>query len=68
MRAQEYDVAANMSGIHRDLQAGIKERIPTAQYVYIHSHAHVLNFAIRHQKVSVKTMMAFALQYSSKNG
>jgi hypothetical protein len=31
MRAQGYDETANMSGIHRDLQARIRERIPTVQ-------------------------------------
>jgi len=68
MRAQGYDGAANMSGTHRE--AKIRERIPTTQYV--HSNAHVLNLAIAivHSSldVSVKTMMAFALRYSSQNG
>jgi len=58
MRAQGYDGAANMSGIHRGVQARIRGRIPTAQYV--HSKTHVLNLAIVHSSsdVSVKTMMA----------
>jgi len=57
-----------MSGIHRGVQAMVRERIPTAQYV--HSKAHVLNFAIVHSSsdVSIKTMMEFAFHYSSKNG
>ena len=64
MRAQGYDGAANMSGMHRE--ARIRERIPTAQYV--HYKAHVLNLAIVHSSldVSVKTMMTFAFQCSSK--
>jgi len=74
MRAQGYDGIANMSGIHRGVQARIRERIPTAQYV--HSKAHVLNLAIEHSSsdVSVRTMMTtvqeieFSFQYSSKNG
>jgi hypothetical protein len=57
-----------MSGIHRGVQARIRERIPTAHYV--HYKAHVLNLAIVHSSsdVPVKTVMAFAFQYSSKNG
>ena len=68
MRAQGYDGAANMSGIHRGVQARISERIPTAPY--IHSKAHVLNLAIVHlsSDVSVKPMMAFTFQNSTKNG
>ena len=31
VRVQWYVVAANMSGIHRGVQARIRERIPTAQ-------------------------------------
>ena len=61
-----------MSGIHRGVQARIRERIPTA--LYVHCNAHVLNLAIVHSSsdVSVRTMMAivqeitFAFQYSSK--
>ena len=58
MRAQEYGGAADMSGIHRGVQARIRERIPTAQYV--HYKAHVLNLAIVHSSsnVSVRSMMA----------
>jgi hypothetical protein len=57
-----------MSGIHRGVQARIRERIPTAHYV--HYKAHVLSLAIVHSSsdVPVKTVMAFAFQYSSKNG
>ena len=53
-----YDGAAIMSGIHRGVQARIRERIPTAQYV--HSKTHVLSLAIVRSSsdVSVKTMMA----------
>jgi len=73
MKAQGYDGTANMSGIHRGVQARIRERIATAQYV--HYKAHVLNLAIVHSSsdVSVRTIMItvqeieFAFQYSSKN-
>ena len=37
MKAQGYDGTANMSGIHRGVQASIRERILIAQYV--HSNA-----------------------------
>ena len=74
MRAQGYDGTASMSGIHRGVQASIRERILIAQYV--HFKAYVLSLAIVHSSsdVSVRTMMAtmqvieFAFQYSSKNG
>ena len=58
MRAQEFGGVADMSGIHRGVQARIRERIPTTQYV--HYNAHVLNLAIVHSSsdVSVRTMMA----------
>ena len=63
-----------MSGIHRGVQASIRERILIAQYV--HSKAYVLSFAIVHSSsdVSVRTMMAtmqvieFSSRYSSENG
>jgi hypothetical protein len=44
-----------MSGIHRGVQARIRERIPTAHYV--HYKAHVLSLAIVHSSsdVPVKT-------------
>jgi hypothetical protein len=47
---------------------GLSEWIPTAPY--IHSKAHVLNLAIVHSSsdVSVKPMMAFTFQNSTKNG
>jgi hypothetical protein len=72
MRTQGYDGAANMSGIHRGVQARIKEIDPTANYV--HCKAHVLNLAIVHasQDASVRTMMAtiqemaFSFHYSAK--
>jgi hypothetical protein len=47
MRAQGYDRTASMSGIHRGVQASIRERILIAQYV--HSKAYVLNLAIVHK-------------------
>ena len=43
MRAQWYDGAANMSGIHRGVQARIRERIPTAQYVHCKAHVLILS-------------------------
>ena len=56
MRAQGYDGAANMSGIHKGVQARVRERIPTAQYV--HCKAHTLGLAIVHSSdVSARTMM-----------
>ncbi|CAC5389178.1 unnamed protein product [Mytilus coruscus] len=72
MRAQGYDGAANMSGIHKGVQARIKEIVPTANYV--HCKAHVLNLAIVHasQDPSVRTMMAtiqeiaFSFHYFAK--
>jgi hypothetical protein len=47
-----------MSGIHRGVQASIRERILIGQYV--HSKAYVLSLAIVHYSsdVSVRTMMA----------
>jgi len=69
MRGQLYAGTANKSGIHRGVQARLKERIPTAQYV--HSKAHVSNLATVHSSsdVSVLTMMVtvqeieFSFQY-----
>jgi hypothetical protein len=51
MRAQEYGGVADMSGIHRGVQARIRKRIPTAQD--IHYKAHVLNLTIVHSETSV---------------
>ena len=51
MRAQGYNEAANMSGIHRGVHASIRERIPTAQYV--HSKVYILNLAIVHSSSDV---------------
>ena len=58
MRAQGYEETVNMSGIHRGVQASIRERIIIVQCV--HSKAYVLNLAIVHSSsdVSVRTMMA----------
>jgi hypothetical protein len=58
VRVQWYVVATNMSGIHRGVQARIRERIPTAKYV--HHTEHCLNLAIVHSlsDVSVRAMMA----------
>lgn len=43
-RAQGYDGAVNLSGIHKGVQARIKEIVPTA--IYVHCKAHVLNITI----------------------
>ncbi|XP_052809538.1 zinc finger MYM-type protein 1-like [Mya arenaria] len=72
MRGQGYDGAANMSGIHKGVQARISARIPGA--VYTHCKAHSLNLAIIHalEEVFARNMMsvvqtiAFAFNYSAK--
>ena len=72
MRAQDYDGAANMRGVHRGVLARIKEIVSTAKYV--HCKAHVLNLATVHafQGASGRTMMvtiqetAFSFHYSAK--
>jgi len=72
MRAQAYDGAANMAGIHRGVQSRIKERIPGASYV--HCKAHNLNLSIVHasEEPLARNMMdtvqaiAFAFDYSAK--
>ena len=46
MRAQGYDGAANMAGVHRGVQAIIRQSMPDA--VYVHCKAHSLNLAIGH--------------------
>ncbi|CAC5399410.1 unnamed protein product [Mytilus coruscus] len=72
MRAQGYDGAANMSGIHKGVQSRIKERIPGASYV--HCKAHNLNLSIAHasEEPLIRNLMntvqaiAFAFDYSAK--
>ena len=72
MRGQGYDGAANMSGIHRGVQARIRAEIPGA--VYTHCKAHNLNLAIIHasEEIYARNMMstvqtiAFAFNYSAK--
>ena len=72
MRGQGYDGAANMSGIHRGVQARIQHRIPGD--VYTHYKAQSLNLAIIHASIEMyaRTMMvtvqqiAFAFNYSAK--
>ena len=72
MRGQGYGGAANMSGIHRGVQARIKRRVPGA--VYTHCKAHSLNLAIIHasSEMYARNMMAtvqqiaFAFNYSAK--
>lgn len=49
MRAQGYDDAVNMSGVHRCVQARVRERIPLASYV--HCKTHNLDLAIWHMLV-----------------
>jgi len=72
MRGQGYDGAANMAGIHRGVQARIRERIPLATYT--HCRAHSLNLAIVHacKEPLIRNLMdtvqtiAFAFDYSAK--
>ncbi|CAG2239243.1 unnamed protein product [Mytilus edulis] len=72
MRAQGYDGAADMSGIHKGVQSRIKERIPGASY--IHCKAHNLNLSIVHasEEPLIRNLMntvqaiAFAFDYSAK--
>ena len=72
MRAQGYDGAANMAGIHRGVQAIIRHRVPDA--VFVHCKAHSLNLAIGHacREPFVRNMLgtlqqiAFAFHYSAK--
>ena len=77
MKAQGYDGTANMSGIHRGVQASIRERILIAQYVHSKVNLSIcfkLSYCTFSSDVSVRIMMAtmqvieFAFQYSSKNG
>ncbi|XP_052268629.1 52 kDa repressor of the inhibitor of the protein kinase-like [Dreissena polymorpha] len=72
MRGQGYYGASNMSGIHRGVQAKIRQLIP--ETVYTHCKAHCLNLAIIHASKErySKNMMdtvqqvAFAFSYSAK--
>ncbi|XP_068742056.1 52 kDa repressor of the inhibitor of the protein kinase-like [Montipora capricornis] len=72
MRAQGYDGAANMAGVHRGVQAIIKQHVPEA--VYVHCKAHSLNLAIGHackeplvrNMLSTLQTIAFAFDYSAK--
>lgn len=72
MRGQGYDGAANMSGIHRGVQARVRETVPDAAYV--HCKAHNLNLAIVHacKLPLIRNLMdtvqaiAFAFDYSAK--
>jgi hypothetical protein len=66
-----------MSGIHRGVQASIRERILIAQYVHSKVNLSIcfkLSYCTFSSDVSVRIMMAtmqvieFAFQYSSKNG
>ena len=72
MRAQGYDGAAKMAGIHRGVQAIIRH--PVADAVYVHCKAHSLNLAIGHayNEPLVRNMLgplqhiASAFHYSAK--
>ena len=72
MRAQGYDGAANMAGVHRGVQAIIKQHVPEA--VYVHCKAHSLNLAIGHackeplvrNMLSTLQTIAFAFNYSAR--
>ena len=72
MRAQGYDVAANMEGVHRGVQAIIRYRVPDA--VDVHCKARFLNLAIGHasKEPLVRNMLgtlhqiAFVFYYPAK--
>ena len=72
MRSQGYDGAANMAGIHRGVQARIRQLVPGA--IYTHCKAHNINLAIVHasREPLIRTMMetvqqiAFSFNYSAK--
>ena len=72
MRTQRYDNSANMSGVHRRVQAATRQQVPEA--VYCHCKAYSLNLAIRHacgeplirNMLSTVQTIAFALDYSAK--
>ena len=72
IRAQGYDGAASMAGIHRGVQAIIRQRVPDA--VYVHCKAHSMNLAIGHacKETLVRNMLgtlqqiAFTFDYSAK--
>ena len=72
MRAQGYNGAANMAGVHRGVQAIIKQHVPEA--VYVRCKAHSLNLAIGHackeplvrNMLSTLQTIAFAFDYSAK--
>ena len=72
MRAQGYDGAANMSEVHRGVQAIIKQRIPQAEYV--HCKVHSLNLAIGYaceeplvrNTLNTLQQIAFSFDYSTK--
>ena len=72
MRTQGCDGAANISGVHREVQAVIRQQVP--EIVYCHCKAHSLNLAIgrafgepliRNMLTTVQTI-AFAFDYSAK--
>ena len=70
MRAQGRDGAANMSGVHRRVQAVIRQQVPDA--VYCHCKAHSLNLAICHAckepliRNMLSTVQTIAFDYSAK--
>lgn len=72
MRAQSYDGAPNMSGIHNGVQALVKRQYPHAAYIYC--KAHCLNICIVHacRLPLIRNMMdtlqqvAFSFKYSAK--
>ena len=69
VRAQGYDGAANMAGVHRGVQAIIKQHVPEA--VYVHCKAHSLNLAIGHAckeplvRNMLSTLQTIAFDYSA---
>ena len=72
MRSQGYDDAANMAGMHRGVQARIRQQTPGA--IYTHCKGHNVNLAIVYasKESLVRSMMdtlqqiAFCFNYSAK--
>ncbi|XP_033754852.1 zinc finger MYM-type protein 1-like [Pecten maximus] len=64
MRGQGYDGAANMAGVHRGVQARIRERVPLA--LYTHCRAHSCKETIVRNMMDTVQTAAFAFDYSAK--
>ena len=69
MRGRGYDVAANMSGVHRGVQAIIKQRIPQAEYVHLNlaiGHACAREEPLVRNALITLQQIAFSFVYSTK--